>query len=266
MIAAGYCVEEMMAESVGHPVFMIGQLFETQPEFHLDMFLMRGFKNDIFIQDHFLCIRILSTILKECQLTYDERQRLEIYIRHARNKHDEEWKRYQQIENQLKKAKLHVISIPGNFYQDSTEKPRYRKAAVALLNGIPMRGKTGNFCITNGSAHPADRFVRDVFTSYLQFHNIPRVYFAGQTRSLVQRGKVVTDHSAADQELDNFGGIHCLTQDIPSSENLEMNTAKVVEIQNFQDATVKPFEETLGSFFNEMLWRRKEAGIYPLPA
>ncbi|MBS0655292.1 MAG: hypothetical protein JSR46_05925, partial [Verrucomicrobia bacterium] len=105
-----------------------------------------------------------------------------------------------------------VIPVPGLYHKD------LGLANVNFMNSIIGVGKNGKFCITNGSSHSLDRYLREAYTAILHAHGIDNVYFVGRETTGeygCRDPRGIFD--AAETSLSHGGGIHCRTQEVTTS-------------------------------------------------
>jgi len=178
------------------------------------MFLMPAPGGVIFTQDYGLCCEVIKKIQDYYKNTLKlvEKQRLENYLEHGKEKHHKYSEQLMKISQKLQEEGFTVIPLPGVFYDDES-------MAVNFLNSIVGIGKEEKFCITNGSSHPVDRYLRDAFTAFLNNYGIQHVYFTGRkTVADIWNIELPTNKFAeADHGLMEGGGIHCRTQTLPVS-------------------------------------------------
>ncbi len=176
-IAALELIKEMMAEKLEAPVLFLGDPFETQPEFHLDMFLAFAPDGQVFIQSDEAARKLLKEVYQTHykKLSKEERDRLKLYFKLADYAHKRNKAKYAAMEAQLSQAGFKVVRVPGIFYQAP------EIASVDFFNGIfGISKKGGAFCITNGSLASVDKYLREAFVARMKSHGIDRVYFTGR--------------------------------------------------------------------------------------
>lgn len=247
ILASSKVIEKQMEHYLEHTVQTLGNLFELPPEFHLDLFLMPAPNGAIFIQDHALTAIVLKNLLKNAPLNAEEFERIFLYLQAAEQKQETDGKKLELIRDELERLGFFVISTAGSFYLNSNSLP-----SVNFLNAIVGMGEKESFCITNGSCHFADRYLREFWTKTLQAHGINHVYYTGKKTS----GFSWTPpkfYAEADDGLKVGGGIHCRVQEINHLQQgfeLEEN-----EPCNFKEEDVPPkdYSEELPKFFNKML-------------
>jgi hypothetical protein len=248
-IAGFMCIREMMEEAIGHPVLLLDHPLVSQIDFHLDMFLAPAPEGLIFMNDPDVCYELLKRILRTCKLSEEEKDRLLLYVHHARIQRQEIGDKLDRMELSLTKAGFKVCRVPAVFYDDVNQ------IAVHFLNGIFGKGKEGNFCITNGSPHPLDKYLRDAFTGYMKSYGIDRVYFTGRPSSGEVSSHGGLPYFPARDSLRNFGGIHCRTQEF----NLLYKDKEEDDLSEIE-LPVDPvkIEESLPQFFKQMLGLLKQ--------
>ncbi len=144
-------------------------------------------------------------------MTQQEKKRLDSYLKNAEQKLKVHGDSLQSIAEKLRSFGFQVIPVPGLYYEKS------KLAVVNFLNSIVAKGKKGTFCITNGSSHSLDRYLRDAYTNILRSHGIDHVYFVGRKAESEVWGKDPRSvFKAAEKSLSTGGGIHCRTQEINS--------------------------------------------------
>ncbi len=211
-IAATKYMEKQIAAALGCPLIIIGEIFQAPVEFHLDMFLMPAPEGVIFIQDFELCKTVLNHILQSYPLSENEKKRLLVYLQETELKQKTHGEQLKAISQKLETAGFKVLPLPGAYYEKSGRR------SVNLLNSLMGIGKRGQFCISNGSSHPADRYLRDAFTNILHAHGISHVYFTGkETKKTVFDPLTPFAYPAAESGIEDGGGFHCRTQEIHRS-------------------------------------------------
>lgn len=246
-------LKKEIADTLHSKIIIVGNVFEAQPEFHLDMFLMTAPGGIIFIQDHSLSCEVVKKIQEHYKdtLNLDEMERLEIYLKNGKQKHDQFGKMLQEISESLQRNGFKTIPLPGIYYCNKN------KININFLNSILGVGENENFCITNGSSHSVDRYLRDSFTQFLNHYGIQHVYFTGRNTVAEIGGKTFppSQFLGADLSLKVFGGIHCRTQIAPSSfEGFKFGGLKNESFE-YQESTNEEnvLENSMNLFFVEML-------------
>ncbi len=252
-IASIKSIEKQMARTLGCPVIVIGDVFQPPIEFHLDMFLLPAPEGVVFIQDFELCKTVLTHTLQSYSLSDEERKQLLMYLEESERLQKIHGEKLKAVTLQLYHAGFHVVSVPGAYYE-KTKKGR----AVNLLNAIMGIGKAQRFCISNGSSHPADRFLRDAFTSILNAHGIAHVYFTGKaTKKDVWEPVTPNAYPDADKSIKNLvGGVHCRTQEI-SRLNKDFTLTKNTSPRQNREFNETFVGESLPEFYKEMLLLEK---------
>lgn len=242
-------IEKLMAETVKGKVIMIGEVFESQPDYHLDMFLMPAPNGLIFIQDFSLTAQVLKRIANHLHLKPEERKRYEEYLMMA----EDQIKTRQQSLNRtaeiLRKAGFNVIAVPGVFHD------KHGAPVVNFLNSVVGVGQNGPFCITNGSSHPFDQHLRDAFAAFMKAYGINRVYYVGRESECVLGGDHPTHtYAAAEGSLGHGGGIHCRTQEINALiKDITIGGSPSQTLNAEQQKPSRYVGEALPLFFMEML-------------
>jgi len=253
ILAGAQCVLNCMEESLGHPVLVLGDLLDSQPEFHLDLFLLPAPNGIIFIQDHKLSLLALQTISQNYRLMPDEKERVCSYLEFAKEKEKTDGDKLRKIASQLRQTNFTVVPVPGNFYLPMNKPPYAIMPAVCFLNAIVGMGKKGTFCITNGSSHSVDRHLRDIYLHFLQKNGVQNVYFTG--RSLLTAGEKgsLHEYGIADKGLEEYGGIHCRTQVVKTRMRDFEIIRKDFSVLQPMDSLLRPIEVSLPLFFQEMV-------------
>jgi hypothetical protein len=232
----------------GKDYLIIGDPFNRPVEFHLDMFLMPAPEGVIFIQDFALTKEVIDVVKGRYRLSEEENERLEIYADRAIHLDQLNREQLKQISNLLTNAGFHVVAVPGAYYG------RDNQRCINFLNAIVGKGKGEYFCMTNGSKHPVDRYLRDAFASILNFYGIPHVYFAGRKRTKeVWEPFIPHSYPYAGYSLEeNCGGIHCATQVINglNKGKVDLREGKAFIMDDEQDGFVG---ETLPRFFKNIM-------------
>jgi hypothetical protein len=241
-------LKKSMNESLRSSVLVLGDIFDAMPHFHLDLFLASAPfpPGGIYMNDFLLGKALLENILKNQHLTPFEEQQLSIYCQSA----DDNYKRYgtllAKIRDQLKVANFKVISIPGICYG------RQNHLSINLMNSVFGVGKNGAFCITNGSCHPVDRFLRSRFVEILKENGIDNVYFTGRdsTGPISSQGKL--EYTTAQKALTCGGGIRCCVQEINGLfKGPFFEASEEKPLSQFTDEEEE--KTNLTAFFHEML-------------
>ena len=190
------------------PVHVIGDVFELQPEFHLDMFML-PVPGVVFLQDYNLSIEVLHKIrdFYGDKLSFEGHAELDLYLKGAIEMQEERGASLEKIKSQLENYHLKVVLVPGVFHQDDAIK-------VNFFNAIVGKGEDSFYCISNGSSGPIDYYLRDMFAKYLNKHGIKNVYFTGRSTEVNEHNEYpLNQFSGSDVCFKRGGGIHCRTQD-----------------------------------------------------
>ncbi|MBA3239441.1 MAG: hypothetical protein H0T62_14015 [Parachlamydiaceae bacterium] len=139
VLATAKTIEKTMQTTLGDPVCVIGDIFTTQPEFHLDMFLLPAPEGIIFIQDDELCCKVLEMVSERYQLKPLEKKRLAIYQKNAEQRLQKNGEVLKGISETLSKLGFRVVPLPGLYH----EQPGL--AIVNFMNAIIGKGKNGKF-------------------------------------------------------------------------------------------------------------------------
>lgn len=213
-------------------VFTVGNVLENQPDFHLDMFMLPAPGGVVFLQDHSLCLEVLSMI--EChyqeELSIEQIEEIELYKKGSIEALASTENSLSAIRTQLESYRFQVISAPGVFFKKGSMK-------VNFLNALLGKGDSELYCITNGSSGLIDHYLRDAFAEYMKNHSIENSYFIGRATE-VEEDNVYPAHkfSSADYSLSNFGGLHCRTQAI--SKNIGE-----VDLSKFKKSSVDKMQQ-----------------------
>lgn len=204
-------IAERMEKTLQKKVIFLGTPFEKPVEYHLDLFLLPAPRGVVFIQDHRESIAVLQKILREEQLTPSEKARILLYLKNAEIEHREKNEQLTSIRQTLTSNGFIVVGFPGSF------KASLEKLDVNFLNAIVGENENGVYCLSNGSSHPVDRFLRKAAALHWQKNGIARVYYTGRREKgpISLRGQL--EFSAARKGLDKGGGIHCRAQVIRSN-------------------------------------------------
>lgn len=199
-------VVEKMRKTLPGKVLIIGNVFEDQPEFHIDMFMCPAPGGRIFIHDYCKALTILSRILQRKDLTHTEREQLMSYYEQMQSDGDLYQGQIERISETLKGEGFRVIPVAGLINSKKGQ------VQVCYMNAIFGQNDQGTYCITNGSLESVDRFFREAFLDDLRREGINRVYFTGRKT----RGEISKfggfPYWVADKSLANSGGIHCRVQ------------------------------------------------------
>lgn len=248
-LAAIEFIKNQMEEVLDHPVVHVGDPFEAQPDFHIDMFLAPAPDGRVFLLSHELCIKLLRELLKNDKLSLKDRKRLIQYLGAAHLKNRLVGNMLKDIGKQLETAGFKVIPTPGVFFAN-------KKLAVNFINGLFGRSKNGDYFITNGSSHPVDELLRKAFASFLRAHKIGSVYFTGREREVVAGSAL--DYTEAQHGLNLGGGIHCKTL----HTNVLFQKAEKADGRGlFLREAKTPLEsiiQSLPAFFEQMVKRREK--------
>lgn len=206
-------IKEMMEIKLEKPIVFLGDVFEPQPAFHLDMFLCPAPGGVIFMQSHELCVKLLKELLKVPTLPLDHRKRLKAYLRCAEEDATDVDPMLRKVSSQLTAAGFKVIPMAGvfNFYH-KTDGIHRKIVAAHFLNNLMGIGTRGIFCITNGSSHPVDEHLRTAAYACLKKHGIDTVYFTGRPSEGPTSALGQLEYLRADQNFVYSGGVHCLSQ------------------------------------------------------
>ncbi len=253
-IAIIECTKEMVAQELKQRVLFLGDAFAPQPEFHLDMFLLPAPGGKIFIQSPSKCVELLTTILKQTNLTYDQRRCLKAYLHNAKQqaKREKESKRLQRMAEELAQAGFELVQTAGIFSLNSRKGVT---CAINFLNSIVGMGDKGPFCIANGSGYCADHHLRKAFVELMAQHKIDLVYFTGRKTEaeVSSTGEVNFDYAEADKLLEDVGGIHCITQ---HSTALDQAASDKPSVSLPMPDPSEPMQTSLPNFFRKMLGLR----------
>ena len=252
-IAAIECIKEIMTLTLKTPVIFLGDVFERQPEFHLDMFLTLAPGGKIFIQSHEKCVKLLKDLLKTTDLPLSHQERLYEYLSYAEADAEELDPQLKKIGIQLTQAGFKVIPMAGIFYTWGKTREVYRKSVTLnFLNGITGIGKKGTFCITNGSSHPVDKHLRSAAFHFLKEQGIDTVYFVGRDSVGTISSLGGLEYLFADQNISDSGGVHCLTQHTNALHHQLAVKSSSLSMRRAATPTETP-SITLVGFFQKML-------------
>jgi hypothetical protein len=245
-IAAIELIKEMMAEKFEAPVLFLGDPFESQPEFHLDMFLAFAPDGQVFIQSDEAARKLLKEVYQTHykKLSHEERERLKLYFNLAARSHHLNKEKYAAMEAQLKQAGFKVVRVPGIFYQAPG------LASVDFFNGIfGISKKGGAFCITNGSIASVDKYLREAFVARMKSHGIDRVYFTGRPSRGYISSRGLLEYTQAQRALvKDGGGIHCRTLEDNDLQVPAKNPAKQSDLPPAESVSI-----SFPKFFRKML-------------
>lgn len=246
-LAAIEYIKDIMKEELDFPVLNLGDPFEAQPNFHLDIFLAPGPEGKVFLQNHALCILILEGLLKQYKLPPAHIQRLLSYLEQAKKCQIEVGEKLEAIAKKLHEYGFKVVPIPGLFFHEKN------KMAINFINSLIGKREDGYFCITNGSSHPVDKLLQGIVAAFFRGENITRVYFAGRHSQgeIAATGRL--EYTPIDRSLDQNGGLHCRTQE----KNAYFSTLKksLNGKKGFLDIPTPQagIKKTLPAFFAKML-------------
>lgn len=212
-----------METTLNSKVVTLGEVFECQPEVHLDLFMMPAPGGDIFIQDHLLSQQVIDEVLTTYgdKLSDDELDQLDEYAMYARIAHGQQEEALGHISKQLVEHGFNVITVPGSYWKG--EMP-----AINFLNSIVGIGERGKYCITNGASGQVGRYLADAFAAFLKKSHFDNIYFIGRETASVgcETAPCHRSFRVASASLANGGGIHCRTQVLPKSvEKLKLERA-----------------------------------------
>ena len=223
-------IKKMMEETLEAPVIVLGDPLEPQIEFHLDMFLAPtpGF---IGIQSYHACMGLIEDIYSNRDLSDDEKARLKMYYQIAKEMHEGSQQQFKEIADQLTQRGFKVAPLPGMFWAERENGERFMP--VNFINSITGIGDDNlPFCITNGSGHPVDRYLREAFVARMKDQGVERVYFVGREEeqgvNLAITHVTAMKYSSAQYSLEQEGGgIHCKVQAIHGLTNLKPDDTSI---------------------------------------
>lgn len=212
-----------MEATLNTKVITLGEVFEHQPEVHLDLFMMPAPGGDIFIQDHFLSQQVINEVQETYghKLSDDELDQLDEYARNAKLAHGQQEQALTHISKQLRSHGFNVIPVPGSYWRGAIP-------SINFLNSIVGIGERGKYCITNGASGQVGRYLADAFAAFLKKSHFDNIYFIGRETASVgcETAPCHRSFRVASASLANGGGIHCRTQVLPQSvEKLKLEKA-----------------------------------------
>jgi hypothetical protein len=207
-ISAASYYEKLMAKTLGAPMCVVGDIFASQPAFHLDMFLLPAPGGTIFMQDYSLCGKVIDLILSHYSLDETQKETLLMYQKKSNELMESRQGALDRIAKSLEKAGFRVVSVPGVYHENESNDK------INFLNAITGIGEKGAFCVTNGSSNRVDHYLRDAYVDILKYHGIANVYFLGrETKSTPWQRLPTEEFPEAEKSLAHHGGIHCRTQE-----------------------------------------------------
>lgn len=247
-IASIPMIEKEMSAILGSKVVTLGEVFEHQPAYHLDMFLMPAPDGQVYIQDHSMSIHVLEAVRENygANLNSDELDLLTQYLSNARTEHEEQQDLLAKITYQLESCNIKVIPVPGSYSIASDNR-------VNFLNAIVGIGNTGKICITNGASGKLGQYLADAFTSTLTQNGFDSTYFIGRktTSKLSDAQSCRFKFAAAEASLKSGGGIHCRTQVMPDApEGYSETESKAEEFDSLNELYIG---DALKLFYSEMI-------------
>ena len=238
---------KQMEETLEAKVVSLGAFLQPLPEYHLDLFMLPAPGGIVFLHDYDLSREVLLTISSTHKLTLEEQGRMRLYMTLVNKKQRRYGVLLKGIRQQLERAHFKVMPMTG-FFDVNLE-----RNAVSFSNAIMGTTEKGSYCITNGSSHPFDRYLRKAFADQLYKGGISRVYFTGKATPLNDVWRSITpanDYSEADLALLGHGGIHCRTQPVNSLLTTFPTLTPGAIPTPFNEETV---QRSLPEFFKEML-------------
>ncbi|NGX48013.1 MAG: hypothetical protein K1000chlam3_01399 [Chlamydiae bacterium] len=241
-IASCVQIEKQMEKTLGCSVLVLGSIFKPQVEYHLDYFLLPAPDGTIFIQDNSLCTQVLREISKQYTLSTAEKEQLALYLDKAENPKEHTETSSREISEMLSAAGFNVVPFPGVYYG------KKHHILVNFLNAIVGQNKGIVYCLTNGSSHSLDRYLRKAAVELLHKHGIDEVYFTGkETSKEIWEPLSPNSYPEAEKSLACGGGIHCRT-----FENFMPEPDKTKE-PPMEALPMKYAGDALLDFYREML-------------
>ncbi len=198
------------------PVLVVGDPYEMQAEYHLDMFLAPGPNGLMFIQDYEQTVQILEDLLKKA-VSLQEKEYIENYLGKAKFMTEKFSEQVKHIGLQLKLAGFNVCFVPGVYHLDLAQGGDFfahltRAAYINCVFGANPQGET--YCITMGSISSIDHHLQAKFAESLYAKGINRVYFIGRPSSGEPKYGGGLPYVHANEKMTRFGGMHCMTMEM----------------------------------------------------
>lgn len=209
-VASIAMIRSEMESTLKCPVIHLGGVFEEQPAFHLDMFLLPAPGGQVYLQDYSKSIELLGRILNSNQLAPEDLSVVRRYLENATGKQERFGAQLDAIATDLNGSGFDVIRVAGSYSGDKCP-------PVNFLNSIVGIGESGRYCMTNGASGLLGKILADDFTETLSRNGFSSVYFLGRETRVpllggMGRKACEMTYDIAKKSLQYGGGIHCRTQ------------------------------------------------------
>jgi hypothetical protein len=198
-------IKLIMVRTLEAEVVFLGDPLESQPAFHLDMGIAPTPKF-VAVQSPAACSQLIEDVFARQGLTADDKRRLKMYHEQNEMTRSKQTKKYALYTQQLKEAGFKVVPMAGLFYDDEDD------IAINFFNSVIGLGADEQpICITNGSGHPVDRYLREAFVYRMKEKGFARVYHVGREEEQ-QINIPALKYEAARRSFLKGGAVHCRVQ------------------------------------------------------
>ncbi len=198
-------IKLIMVKTLEANVVFLGDPLESQPAFHLDLGVAPT-PEFVAVQSPAACRQLIEDVFSRQGLTDDDKKRLKMYHQENELSFTKQTKKYALYTSQLKEAGFKVVPVAGLFHDDEGD------VAINFFNSVIGLGADDKpICITNGSGHPADRYLREAFVYRMKEKGFARVYHVGREEEQ-EINLPALKYEAARKSLLKSGAVHCRVQ------------------------------------------------------